>query len=271
MHAMILAAGRGERMRPLTDQTPKPMLRVGDRPLIEWHLLRLAKMQNWEEVVVNTAHLPDQIEKFLQDGSAWGLRVRISREPPGALETAGGIATAKPWRDEAPFFLINGDVFIEGDLPPLVDQLAESMRLCKQAPLAHIWLVPNPAHNPGGDFYIHNGLASPLSSPSLSGPSLSGPSLSSPSLSSPSLSGPTSRNRPKSFTYSGVAILWPRLFADCIPGRPAPLGPLLRQACGQGQVSASLWPGAWVDVGTPERWQWLDQRLRSGGPLGHHE
>ncbi|MBM3377616.1 MAG: nucleotidyltransferase family protein [Betaproteobacteria bacterium] len=268
---MILAAGRGERMRPLTDQTPKPMLRVGDRPLIEWHLLRLAKMQNWEEVVVNTAHLPDQIEKFLQDGSAWGLRVRISREPPGALETAGGIATAKPWRDEAPFFLINGDVFIEGDLPPLVDQLAESMRLCKQAPLAHIWLVPNPAHNPGGDFYIHNGLASPLSSPSLSGPSLSGPSLSSPSLSSPSLSGPTSRNRPKSFTYSGVAILWPRLFADCIPGRPAPLGPLLRQACGQGQVSASLWPGAWVDVGTPERWQWLDQRLRSGGPLGHHE
>ena len=266
MHAMILAAGRGERMRPLTDQTPKPMLRVGDRPLIEWHLLRLAKMQNWEEVVVNTAHLPDQIEKFLQDGSAWGLRVRISREPPGALETAGGIATAKPWRDEAPFFLINGDVFIEGDLPPLVDQLAESMRLCKQAPLAHIWLVPNPAHNPGGDFYIHNGLASPLSSPSLSGPSLS-----SPSLSSPSLSGPTSRNRPKSFTYSGVAILWPRLFADCIPGRPAPLGPLLRQACGQGQVSASLWPGAWVDVGTPERWQWLDQRLRSGGPLGHHE
>lgn len=253
---MILAAGRGERMRPLTDQTPKPMLRVGDRPLIEWHLLRLAKMQNWEEVVVNTAHLPDQIEKFLQDGSAWGLRVRISREPPGALETAGGIATAKPWRDEAPFFLINGDVFIEGDLPPLVDQLAESMRLCKQAPLAHIWLVPNPAHNPGGDFYIHNGLASPLSSPSLSGPSLSGP---------------TGRDRPKSFTYSGVAILWPRLFADCIPGRPAPLGPLLRQACGQGQVSASLWPGAWVDVGTPERWQWLDQRLRSGGPLGHHE
>lgn len=268
---MILAAGRGERMRPLTDQTPKPMLRVGDRPLIEWHLLRLAKMQNWEEVVVNTAHLPDQIEKFLQDGSAWGLRVRISREPPGALETAGGIATAKPWRDEAPFFLINGDVFIEGDLPPLVDQLAESMRLCKQAPLAHIWLVPNPAHNPGGDFYIHNGLASPLSSPSLSGPSLSGPSLSSPSLSGPSLSGPTGRDRPKSFTYSGVAILWPRLFADCIPGRPAPLGPLLRQACGQGQVSASLWPGAWVDVGTPERWQWLDQRLRSGGPLGHHE
>lgn len=253
---MILAAGRGERMRPLTDQTPKPMLRVGDRPLIEWHLLRLAKMQNWEEVVVNTAHLPDQIEKFLQDGSAWGLRVRISREPPGALETAGGIATAKPWRDEAPFFLINGDVFIEGDLPPLVDQLAESMRLCKQTPLAHIWLVPNPAHNPGGDFSIHNGLACPLSGPSLSGPSLFGP---------------TGRDRPKSFTYSGVAILWPKLFADCIPGRPAPLGPLLRQACGQGQVSASLWPGAWVDVGTPERWQWLDQRLRSGGPLGHHE
>ena len=251
MHAMILAAGRGERMRPLTDQTPKPMLRVGDRPLIEWHLLRLAKMQNWEEVVVNTAHLPDQIEKFLKDGSAWGLRVRISREPPGALETAGGIATAKPWRDEAPFFLINGDVFIEGDLPPLVDQLAESMRLCKQAPLAHMWLVPNPAHNPGGDFSIHNGLACPLSGPSLSGP--------------------TGLDRPKSFTYSGVAILWPKLFADCIPGRPAPLGPLLRQACAQGQVSASLWPGAWVDVGTPERWQWLDQRLRSGGPLGHHE
>jgi MurNAc alpha-1-phosphate uridylyltransferase len=248
---MILAAGRGERMRPLTDQTPKPMLRVGDRPLIEWHLLRLAKMQDWEEVVVNTAHLPNQIEKFLQDGSAWGLRIRISREPPGALETAGGIATARPWRDENPFFLINGDIFIKGDFPPLHHQIAESMGLCREAPLAHLWLVPNPAHNPRGDFSIKNGLACPL-------------------LEVPLEEDPLG-DRPESFTYSGVAILWPQLFAGCIPGRPAPLGPLLRQACARGQVSASLWPGTWVDVGTPERLQWLDQRLRSGGPLGHHE
>lgn len=243
---MILAAGRGERMRPLTDQTPKPMLRVGGRPLIEWHLLRLARMQNWEEVVVNTAHLPDQIENFLQDGSAWGLRIRISREPPGALETAGGIVSARPWRDENPFLLINGDVFIEGELPPLESQLMESMGLCKEGPLAHLWLVPNPTHNPKGDFSLKDGLACGLSEDPLG-------------------------DCPKSFTYSGVAILWPKLFADCIPGRPAPLGPLLRKACARGQVSASLWPGGWVDVGTPERLQWLDQRLRSGGPLGHHE
>jgi MurNAc alpha-1-phosphate uridylyltransferase len=141
-------------------------------------------------------------------------------------------------------------------LPPLDEQIAKSMGLCREAPLAHLWLVPNPAHNPRGDFSIKNGLACPL--------------LEDPLGEDPLGEDPLG-DRPRSFTYSGIAILWPQLFADCIPGSPAPLGPLLRKACAGGQVSASLWPGAWVDVGAPERLQWLDQRLRSGGPLGHHE
>ena len=125
--AMILAAGRGERMRPLTDHTPKPLLAVGGQPLIVWHLQALAAA-GFTEVTINTAHLADQLHQALGNGQAWGLSIRFSDEPPGALETAGGIATAKPWgqQTEEPFLVINGDVFADWPLGQ-VRALAKTM------------------------------------------------------------------------------------------------------------------------------------------------
>src|SRR5690606_2150873 len=112
---MILAAGRGERMRPLTDILPKPLLRVGGKPLIMWHLERLAAA-GCTEVVINHAWIGHEIETLLQDGSQWGLRIRYSPEAPGGLETAGGIATALPLLGEQPFLVINGDIWCDWDL-----------------------------------------------------------------------------------------------------------------------------------------------------------
>ncbi|MFZ9642984.1 MAG: N-acetylmuramate alpha-1-phosphate uridylyltransferase MurU [Candidatus Methylopumilus sp.] len=149
MKAMILAAGRGERMRPLTDHTPKPLLLVGGKPLIVWHLERLAQA-GFKEVVINHAHLGAQIEKALGNGSAWGLSIEYSPEST-ALETAGGIANALHLLGEAPFLVINGDVFTEIDFGAL--QLAAPY-------LAHLVLVDNPSQHPEGDFALHAGKVS---------------------------------------------------------------------------------------------------------------
>lgn len=146
MKAMILAAGRGERMRPLTDHTPKPLLLVGGKPLIVWHLERLAKAR-FKEVVINHAHLGMQIEKALGDGSAWGLKIQYSAEPK-ALETAGGIANALHLLGDAPFLVVNGDVFTEIEFDLL--QLASPN-------LAHLVMVNNPPQHPNGDFAISAG------------------------------------------------------------------------------------------------------------------
>lgn len=146
MKAMILAAGRGERMRPLTDHTPKPLLLVGGKPLIVWHLERLAKAR-FKEVVINHAHLGMQIEKALGDGSAWGLKIQYSAEPK-ALETAGGIANALHLLGDAPFLVVNGDVFTEIEFDFL--QLASPN-------LAHLVMVNNPPQHPDGDFAISAG------------------------------------------------------------------------------------------------------------------
>ena len=140
---MILAAGRGERMRPLTDRTPKPLLPVAGKPLIVWHLERLARA-GIRDIVINHAHLGDQIEALLDDGAAWGVSIRYAGEPPGALETAGGIANALPLLSSDPFLVVNGDIWCDLDfatLPALADH-----------DLAHLVLVPNPRHNAGGDF-----------------------------------------------------------------------------------------------------------------------
>lgn len=148
MKAMILAAGRGERMRPLTDRTPKPLLPVAGKPLIVWHLERLARA-GYRDIVINHAHLGDQIEALLDDGSAWGVAIRYSEEPPGALETAGGIANAMPLLGDEPFLVVNGDIWCDLDfatLPRLADK-----------DLAHLVLVPNPPHHPNGDFDLQNG------------------------------------------------------------------------------------------------------------------
>ena len=146
MKAMILAAGRGERMRPLTDHTPKPLLVAGGKPLVVWHLERLAAA-GFRELVINHAHLGSLIEQTLGDGSQWGLHIQYSPEPPGALETAGGIATALPLLGDAPILVVNGDVYCDFDFGRFFRLTAEGWKL-----QAHLVMVANPAHHTGGDF-----------------------------------------------------------------------------------------------------------------------
>ncbi len=153
--ALILAAGRGERMRPLTDHCPKPLLRVHGKALIEWHLEALARA-GVRQVVINTAWLEAQFPAVLGDGSRWGLSIRYSpegRDHGGALETAGGIATAMPWLaapDGDSFWVVSGDVFVPG----FAFAAADAARFAASRELAHLWLVANAAHHPRGDFGI---------------------------------------------------------------------------------------------------------------------
>ena len=235
MKAMILAAGRGERMRPLTDTCPKPLLSVGGRPLIAWHLQRLAAA-GFREVVINHAHLGAQIEAALQTGAAWGLSIRYSPEPAGALETAGGIANALPLLGDAPFLVINGDIFCDWDPARAQTCLAES-------DIAHLVLVDNPAHHPQGDFALHDGRVSEKVGP-----------------------GDTARRQStfdtaNQLTFAGIGVYRPTLFDTVTRGQPAKLAPLLRTAMVNGEVSGELHPGRWVDVGTPQRLAELDALL----------
>lgn len=223
MKAMILAAGRGERMRPLTDHTPKPLLPVGGKPLIVWHLERLAAA-GFAEVVINHAHLGEQIEARLGDGSEWGLQIRYSAEPPGALETAGGIARALPLLGNSPFLVINGDVFCNWDL-----RQAKGLEMKNN--LVHLVLAPNPAHHPGGDFSLVAGHLRNLGSPT--------------------------------YTYTGIGVFQPDLFGGIPLDRPSKLGPLLRSAADLGCAGGELFSGLWLDIGTPERLADLDRRLSS--------
>lgn len=216
---MILAAGRGERMRPLTDHTPKPLLQAGGRPLIEWHIRRLAAV-GVRQLVINHAWLGAQIEQVLGDGSCFDVEIAYSPEAT-ALETAGGIATALPLLGTAPFLVVNGDVLSDIDFAPL-RQAAQ--QLDGNTRLAHLLLVDNPPHNPAGDFgLLDNGLLAAT---------------------------PAAGN---GLTFSGIAAYHPALFADTSAGQPAKLAPLLRAAMAQGLVSGSRLNGLWLDVGTPER------------------
>ena len=230
--AMILAAGRGERMRPLTDRTPKPLLAVRGQPLIAWHLRAMAA-SGVRDVVVNTAWLGEQIEPALAPlARELGLRLVASHEGRDfgrALETAGGLLRALPLLDEV-FWVVAGDVFMPGfDFAP--EALA---RFAASDRLAHLWLVPNPPHHPGGDF----------------GLSADGQVLHLPT-------GDPGRR----WTFSTVALYRRAFFtaadAPAPPGNPAglacALAPLLRNAMDRGQVSGEVWPGEWADVGTPER------------------
>jgi MurNAc alpha-1-phosphate uridylyltransferase len=219
MKAMILAAGRGERMRPLTDHTPKPLLSAGGRPLIEWHIRRLAAA-GIRQLVINHAWLGAQIEQVLGDGSRLGVEIAYSPEST-ALETAGGIATALPLLGDAPFLVVNGDVLSDVDFTTLQQQAAQ---LDGRTRLAHLLLVDNPPHNPAGDFgLLANGLLAAR---------------------------PDAGN---GLTFSGIAAYHPALFADTPAGQPAKLAPLLRAAMAPGQVSGNRLDGLWLDVGTPER------------------
>lgn len=222
---MILAAGRGERMRPLTDHTPKPLLPVAGKPLIVWHLERLAKA-GIRDIVINHAHLGDQIEALLDDGSAWGVSIRYSAEPAGALETAGGIANALPMltneRIDDPFLVVNGDIWCDLDFATLPKLAAND--------LAHLVLVPNPPHHPDGDFALENTRVRPV---------------------------------PPRLTFAGIGLYRPEVFARVERGKPAKLAPLLREAMAADRVSGQTHTGRWVDVGTPERLTALDEAVRT--------
>jgi len=226
MKAMILAAGRGERLRPLTDQTPKPLLQVGGKALIVWHLERLAAA-GWREVVINHAHLGRQIETALGDGSAFGLRIAYSPEPAGALETAGGIATALPLLADQPFLVINGDVWCDWDF-------AQPTR-CATAlgeRLAYLVLVDNPGHHAGGDFTLRGDVVCAAD-----------------------------ERHPATLTYAGIAVFRPEFFARLPRGTHMKLRPLLDDGIRRGLIAGERYGGRWVDVGTIERLQRLDDDL----------
>jgi len=228
MRAMILAAGRGERMRPLTDRTPKPLLHVGGKPLIVWHLQALARC-GVQDVVINHAWLGAQIEAQLGDGARFGLRIRYSPEEH-ALETAGGIANALRWLGDAPFAVVNADVFTGFDLCSL---RARVERMRNRGDLAHLVLVSNPPHHPAGDFSLRAERVEARGEPLL--------------------------------TFSGIGVYDPQLFGNIAPGARAALAPLLREAMANGRVSGEHFDGTWDDVGTPARLEALDARLRQAG------
>lgn len=220
MKAMILAAGRGERMRPLTDNCPKPLLKVGKEPLIGWHLRRL-KAAGITEIVINHAWLGEQIEHALGNGSAYGVTIAYSPERSGGLETAGGIATALPLLGDAPFLVINGDVLTNIDFQTA---FSAAKTLQTENKLAHLWLVDNPPHNPGGDFgLLENGLLASSIMPE------------------------------NMLTFSGMGVYHPALFAETPAHQVAKLAPLLRAAMDKQQVFGEYHCGLWLDVGTVER------------------
>ena len=217
---MILAAGRGERLRPLTDQVPKPLVEAGGKPLIAWHLERLAAA-GCRDVVVNVSHLGERIVERLGDGAAWGVRIGYSREAQ-PLETAGGMALARRLLGPEPFLVVNGDVYCEVDFARLLGfSLGER--------LAHLVLVPNPPHHLAGDFTLDAGTVGNAPSPR--------------------------------YTYAGVAVIAPALFAGVAAGSKAQLAPLLRAAAERLQVGGELFEGTWLDVGTLERLAALEAYL----------
>ena len=225
MKAMILAAGLGNRMRPLTLTTPKPLLAVGGKPLIVWHIDAL-KAVGITELVINTAWLGHKLHEALGDGSTYGVNIQWSDEQE-PLETAGGIQQALPLLGNEPFLLINGDIWLRYDFERLINK-----DLGQQ--LAHLVLVNNPPQHPKGDFAFCKDQSNSLVLP----------------------------EGEEKYTFAGVSVLSPQLFAD-LPAGKAPLAPLLRQAIAQGLVSAEHHAGAWVDVGTPERLADLDQLILS--------
>jgi MurNAc alpha-1-phosphate uridylyltransferase len=210
MKAMLLAAGRGERMRPLTDTIPKPLLRIGGQTMIERHIHALARA-GFTELVINHAHLGAQLVAALGDGQAYGVDIAWSAEPAGALETGGGIFNALPLLGDGAFLVVNADVWTDfpfARLPVEIDSLA------------HLVMVDNPTHHPGGDFSLSTGHLA--------------------------------QRGPAMLTFSGIGVYRPELFAGCSPGA-FPLAPLLRRAMDAGQVSGEHYRGSWFDIGTPDR------------------
>lgn len=227
--AIVLAAGRGERMRPLTDKEPKPLLRAGGRSLIEWQIERLVRA-GFRNLVINVSHLGAQIESTLGDGAHLGAQVEYSREPV-ALETAGGIAQALTLLGHAPFLAVNADIYCDYDylrLRPVLDALADE----RTAWSAYLVLVDNPEHHGQGDFCLGaSGILHPSSG--------------------------------RRLTFSGIGVYRPALFAAIAPGERRALGPLLHSCVAAQAVRGEYFPGLWMDIGTRERLQHLRDRLGS--------
>ncbi|OHE04595.1 MAG: mannose-1-phosphate guanylyltransferase [Sulfurimonas sp. RIFCSPLOWO2_12_FULL_34_6] len=211
MKEMILAAGRGERMRPLTDKIPKPLLKVHGKSLIVWHIEKLAYL-GFSEIVINIDYLGDKIIEALSDGSAWGVSITYSDErQSGALESAGGIIKALPFMGKDTFLVVNSDVWCDYEFDFNFDLKDD---------LAHLILVPNPQHNPEGDF----GLSKER----------------------------VTNDSNKKSTFSGIGYYSPKLFEN-IEMQKTPLAPILREAANNKRVGGSLYLGEWHDIGTPQR------------------
>jgi len=240
MKALIFSAGRGERMRPLSDTTPKPLLRAGGKRLIEWHLENLARA-DVREVVINTSHLAAQFPDALGDGSRYGVHIEYSREGETALETGGGMLHALPLLGSGPFIAVNGDIWTDFDFVSLPRE---------PQGLAYLMLVDNPPHRTQGDFGIaENGRLLPFAD-------------------SPSAQ--------RTLTFTGIGVYrpeilnkWRELLGDAPGAQEKPprfsITPLLRTAISKNRISWQQLHGAWFDIGTPWRLQELDARLREGG------
>ncbi len=228
-HAMIFAAGRGERMRPLTDACPKPLLEAGGKPLIVWQIERLARA-GFRTIVINHAWLGEQIETALGDGSRWGVQLRYSAERE-ALETAGGIAQALPLLEDAGkaevFAAVSGDVYADFDYAKLHTHAARLAALSE--PGMHLVMVPNPAFHPAGDFALIDGTLSLDATPR--------------------------------FTFGNIGLYDTRMFRDLPRGTRRALTPYYRDAIAQRRASGELYEGHWENVGTPAQLQALDRSL----------
>jgi len=224
MKAMILAAGRGERMRPLTDRLPKALLEAGGRPLVA-HLIERLVRCGYSELVVNVSHLAGMIERALGDGSRYGARIVYSRETE-PLETGGGIAYALPLLGDGPFLVVNSDIYCDFDFARLA---AAATALQPGTDLAHLVLVDNPPHHPGGDFSLG--------------------------------AGKVSADGPRCLTFSGIGVYSPALFATVARGARRQLAALLKPAMARGLVSGEHHRGLWMDIGTPLRLEALERAL----------
>ena len=223
MKAMILAAGLGNRMRPLTLTTPKPLLAVGGKPLIVWHIEALKKI-GVSDIIINAAWLKEKLVETLGDGQQFGVNITWSLEDEG-LETAGGIIQALPHLGDEPFMLVNGDVWTRFDF-------AELLSVELKGQLAHLVLVDNPPQHPTGDFILQAGQVFDR------------------------------QDNQTAYTFAGISLISPQLF-DGLEAGKRPLAPLLREAMAKNLVSGSKMQTAWVDVGTPERLEDLDHKIKA--------
>lgn len=233
VRAMILAAGRGNRLRPLTDSIPKPLVPLCGKPLIEYHIEKLVAA-GVEEIIINHAWLGEQIEQTLGSGERWGITIHYSPEPEGGLETAGGIINALPLLGDAPFLVINGDVYCEFDFAELIQQAG----WLHDGRLAHLVLVPSPEFNAKGDF----GLAQNSAQKNSTGRVLA----------------------EGEYTFAGLSVLHPGLFKNLDVGF-IKLAPILREAMNANLVSGQLFEGVWSDIGTLERLEEMTRNLCGKG------